>query len=189
MGEGVVHPRPHLPLGQAAGVVAVLGLRAADPPHRVVACIGPVTAATAREYGLEVHVEPAEHTIPALVEAAWPGGEYGDNPGWGQERLLPFATIIILAGLASIPALRMTRFTGMTELTVAVCGPSTRTATRSAAGALSVMVVCYSWLSLVMLKGIVLGNQWRSNPVAVATFAIFLTTSCPLTTVPKTGSR
>jgi hypothetical protein len=35
--------------------------------------------------------------IPALVEAAWPGGEYGDNPGWGQERLLPFATILTTA--------------------------------------------------------------------------------------------
>jgi uroporphyrinogen III methyltransferase / synthase len=35
----------------------------------VVACIGPVTAATAREFGLEVSVEPLTHTIPALVEA------------------------------------------------------------------------------------------------------------------------
>jgi uroporphyrinogen-III synthase len=32
-----------------------------------VACIGPVTAATARELGLTVAVEPATHTIPALV--------------------------------------------------------------------------------------------------------------------------
>ncbi|MPZ48685.1 MAG: uroporphyrinogen-III C-methyltransferase [Dehalococcoidia bacterium] len=35
----------------------------------VIACIGPVTSETAREYGLEVQVEPAEHTIPALVAA------------------------------------------------------------------------------------------------------------------------
>jgi hypothetical protein len=35
--------------------------------------------------------------IPALVEAAWPGGEYGDHPGWGQDRLLPFATILTTA--------------------------------------------------------------------------------------------
>jgi hypothetical protein len=35
--------------------------------------------------------------IPALVEAAWPGGEYGDNRGWGQERLLPFAAILTTA--------------------------------------------------------------------------------------------
>jgi uroporphyrinogen III methyltransferase/synthase len=34
-----------------------------------VACIGPVTADTARELGLTVAVEPTKHTIPALVEA------------------------------------------------------------------------------------------------------------------------
>jgi hypothetical protein len=35
--------------------------------------------------------------IPALIEAAWPDGEYGDNPGWGQERLAPFATLLTTA--------------------------------------------------------------------------------------------
>jgi hypothetical protein len=35
--------------------------------------------------------------IPALIEAAWPGGEYGDNRGWGQERLLPFAALLTTA--------------------------------------------------------------------------------------------
>jgi hypothetical protein len=35
--------------------------------------------------------------IPALIEAAWPGGEHGDNQGWGQDRLLPFATILTTA--------------------------------------------------------------------------------------------
>jgi len=34
-----------------------------------VACIGPITAATAREAGLEVGVEAKEHTIPGLVAA------------------------------------------------------------------------------------------------------------------------
>ncbi|MDO8749990.1 MAG: uroporphyrinogen-III C-methyltransferase [Dehalococcoidia bacterium] len=34
-----------------------------------IACIGPVTAATARELGLTVHVEAKVHTIPGLVEA------------------------------------------------------------------------------------------------------------------------
>jgi uroporphyrinogen-III synthase len=34
-----------------------------------VACIGPVTAATAREAGLRVDVVPAEYTIPALARA------------------------------------------------------------------------------------------------------------------------
>jgi uroporphyrinogen III methyltransferase/synthase len=34
-----------------------------------VACIGDVTATTAREYGLTVHIQPAEFTIPALARA------------------------------------------------------------------------------------------------------------------------
>ncbi|HEY4376099.1 MAG TPA: uroporphyrinogen-III C-methyltransferase [Acidimicrobiales bacterium] len=37
------------------------------PP--AVACIGPVTAATARERGLTVDVEPEDHTVEALVDA------------------------------------------------------------------------------------------------------------------------
>ena len=37
------------------------------PP--VVACIGPVTAATARDAGLTVTVEATEHTIAGLVQA------------------------------------------------------------------------------------------------------------------------
>jgi uroporphyrinogen-III synthase len=39
----------------------------AVPP--VVACIGPITAATARESGLHVDVEAAEHTVDGLVDA------------------------------------------------------------------------------------------------------------------------
>jgi uroporphyrinogen III methyltransferase/synthase len=34
-----------------------------------VACIGPITAATAAEYGLATHVMPREYTIPALARA------------------------------------------------------------------------------------------------------------------------
>ncbi len=34
-----------------------------------IACIGPITAGTARELGAPVHVEAREHTIPGLVEA------------------------------------------------------------------------------------------------------------------------
>ena len=34
----------------------------------VVACIGPITARTAEEYGLTVTVMPAENTVPALTE-------------------------------------------------------------------------------------------------------------------------
>ena len=41
--------------------------RDAVPP--VVACIGPVTATTARELGVTVTVEAEEHTIPGLVAA------------------------------------------------------------------------------------------------------------------------
>ncbi len=40
---------------------------AAVPP--VVACIGPVTAATARDHGLTVTVEAEPHTVDGLVDA------------------------------------------------------------------------------------------------------------------------
>jgi uroporphyrinogen III methyltransferase/synthase len=43
----------------------------AGKPHArtVVACIGPQTAATAKEFGLRVDVQPATATVPALVDA------------------------------------------------------------------------------------------------------------------------
>jgi uroporphyrinogen III methyltransferase/synthase len=43
----------------------------AGKPHArtVVACIGPQTAATAREFGLRVDVEPELATVPALIDA------------------------------------------------------------------------------------------------------------------------
>jgi uroporphyrinogen III methyltransferase/synthase len=34
-----------------------------------VACIGPITAATAREHGINTNVMPNENTVPALAEA------------------------------------------------------------------------------------------------------------------------
>jgi uroporphyrinogen III methyltransferase / synthase len=34
-----------------------------------VGCIGPITAATARELGLRIDVQPAEYTIPAFTSA------------------------------------------------------------------------------------------------------------------------
>ena len=46
--------------------VDLLGADAVPP---TVACIGPVTAATARELGLRVDVEATTHTIPGLVQA------------------------------------------------------------------------------------------------------------------------
>ncbi len=43
----------------------------AGKPHArtVVACIGPQTAATATEFGLRVDVQPADATVPALIDA------------------------------------------------------------------------------------------------------------------------
>ena len=35
----------------------------------VIGCIGPVTAETARSYGLTVAVQPAEYTVPRFAEA------------------------------------------------------------------------------------------------------------------------
>jgi len=46
--------------------VASFGTESVPP---VVACIGPVTAATARDFGLPVHVEAEVHTIDGLVDA------------------------------------------------------------------------------------------------------------------------
>ena len=46
--------------------VAALG---PDAAPRVVACIGPVTAATARDLGLDVTVQSDVHTIDGLVDA------------------------------------------------------------------------------------------------------------------------
>src|SRR5581483_6124906 len=46
-----------------------LELAGADRVPPVVACIGPITAATARAHGLPVAVEAAEHTIDGLVAA------------------------------------------------------------------------------------------------------------------------
>lgn len=40
-----------------------------DPQKTRIACIGPITAATLREYGLTVSIEAGEFTIPGLVEA------------------------------------------------------------------------------------------------------------------------
>jgi uroporphyrinogen III methyltransferase/synthase len=37
--------------------------------HAAVGCIGPITADTARSYGLRVDVQPTSYTIPAFVEA------------------------------------------------------------------------------------------------------------------------
>jgi uroporphyrinogen III methyltransferase/synthase len=50
-------------------VTRYLEVAGVDRVPPLVACIGPVTATTAREAGLAVDVEAAEHTIPGLVAA------------------------------------------------------------------------------------------------------------------------
>lgn len=50
-----------------AGLVSDVTI--ADGPNPIVACIGPVTAAAARRFGLEVTAEAAEHTASGLVKA------------------------------------------------------------------------------------------------------------------------
>jgi uroporphyrinogen III methyltransferase/synthase len=50
-------------------LAALLGTDFARLREAAIACIGPVTAATAREHGLRVDVEPREQSIEALVEA------------------------------------------------------------------------------------------------------------------------
>ena len=50
-------------------VTSFLALAGADALPPVVACIGPVTAATAAEHGVPVTVVAAEHTVDGLVDA------------------------------------------------------------------------------------------------------------------------
>ena len=47
------------------------GVDAVSPLLRsvTIACIGPITAKTAEEFGLTVSIMPSENTIPALVDA------------------------------------------------------------------------------------------------------------------------
>ena len=52
--------------------VAMLGgVKAVKPLLQsvMIACIGPITAKAAEEYGLTVSIMPSENTIPALVDA------------------------------------------------------------------------------------------------------------------------
>jgi uroporphyrinogen III methyltransferase/synthase len=49
--------------------VAALGEDLRLPDGVTVACIGPITAGTARELGLPVHVVAQEYTIEGLVQA------------------------------------------------------------------------------------------------------------------------
>ena len=60
-------------------VTSWLALAGPDRTPPVVACIGPVTAATAAEHGLVVTVVAAEHTVDGLVDALV--GAFGTSPG------------------------------------------------------------------------------------------------------------
>lgn len=56
-----------------------------SPPHASFtgiqfASIGPVTSATLREFGLPVHLEAKEYTIPGLIEAIKTGATDDDSP-------------------------------------------------------------------------------------------------------------
>ncbi len=53
----------------ARNFAAVLDPLPSLPEHLTVACIGPITADTARELGLPVHVIAEEYTIDGLVAA------------------------------------------------------------------------------------------------------------------------
>lgn len=46
------------------------------------------------------------------------------------------------------------------------------------AGANAIMIVVYAIIAVLMIRGLTEGRQWRSNPVAVATAAVFA--SCTL---------
>lgn len=57
-------------LSQSAPDIAILLAYPGKQPLRpLIACIGPITAQTARDYGLEVGVEAREYTTAGLVEA------------------------------------------------------------------------------------------------------------------------
>ena len=45
------------------------GLNGSFPAHARVVSIGPVTSSTAREHGIEVHVEAERHDVDGLVDA------------------------------------------------------------------------------------------------------------------------
>ncbi len=70
VGSGnVLSSRRNLESG-VGGTTSPAGSPAADPGRRpLIACIGPITAETARELGLRVDVVASEHTVPGLVAA------------------------------------------------------------------------------------------------------------------------
>jgi uroporphyrinogen-III synthase len=53
----------------SSAVENLVGLVGNRLQHSKLASIGPVTSATIRKHSFEVHAEPAQHTIPGLVQA------------------------------------------------------------------------------------------------------------------------
>jgi uroporphyrinogen III methyltransferase/synthase len=70
-GEDAGGPAPPLSHARERGLREAEGVRA----RPLVACIGPITAATARDLGLRVDVVATEHTVPGLVAEL--RGHYG----------------------------------------------------------------------------------------------------------------
>jgi uroporphyrinogen III methyltransferase/synthase len=68
VGERKVIPSRRV-LGSGEGGVGTAERGRTPRPKPLVACIGPITAQTARELGLRVDVEASEHTVPGLVRA------------------------------------------------------------------------------------------------------------------------
>ena len=60
------------------GDVGALGLGRQDPPQRVVACIGPLSAEACEAAGIRVDVQAPDHTVEGLVRAL----KEADVQGW-----------------------------------------------------------------------------------------------------------
>ena len=52
--------------------------------HALIGCIGPITAETARSYGMRVSIQPPSYTIPAFVDAIVRHYTAAAPPGAGQ---------------------------------------------------------------------------------------------------------
>jgi uroporphyrinogen-III synthase len=67
--SSTVHHFMHWLSQTAPDIAILLAYPGKQPVRPLVACIGPITAQTARDYGLEVSVEAREFTTAGLVEA------------------------------------------------------------------------------------------------------------------------
>ena len=67
--SSTVHHFMHWLSQSAPDIAILLAYPGKQPARPLIACIGPITAQTARDYGLEVSVEAREFTTAGLVEA------------------------------------------------------------------------------------------------------------------------